>query len=66
MLVLLVEHVMSYIFGILKTIDLKKNGVPNRFGIETAPREFCLRIIEILVDIGIFAWIIVYVVGMTE
>jgi hypothetical protein len=59
-ILLLVEHVMSYCFGIFRDYEIEKNGKPNKFGIEYAPTEFCLRIFEILVDFGLFVFIAIY------
>lgn len=59
MYVLMAEHILSYLFGIFRNYDIDKNGKKNKRGIESAPRESALRIIEIVVDMGISVWILV-------
>jgi hypothetical protein len=39
MLVLMAEHIISYILGIVKDWDLKKHGEPNQYGILEAKFE---------------------------
>jgi len=58
MYILLGEHVMSYSFGIFREFDVKKNGVANNWGIESAKRESCLRVLEIIVDLILFVFIL--------
>lgn len=47
------EHIMAYLFDIFRSYDIKKNGRTNRFGIEHAPKETLLRILEVLIDLFI-------------
>jgi len=58
MIVLLTEHIVSYLFGIFRDFEIKKNGKPNKYGIESAPIEFRLRIIEVIADLIIFIFIL--------
>mmetsp|Transcript_39558 Transcript_39558/g.60445 ORF Transcript_39558/g.60445 Transcript_39558/m.60445 type:complete len:423 (-) Transcript_39558:1026-2294(-) len=64
--VLLLEHVMSYLFGIFRNYELKKVGQPNKYGIDSAPIESKLRFIEVAIDFLIFALIILHMVSMTS
>lgn len=64
-LILLGEHIMSYFFGMFRSWELKNKGEPNSYGIETAPIEKVLRIIEILVDLVIFVFVILHLSDMT-
>jgi len=41
-----------------KYFEIKKNGKPNKYGIESAPIEFRLRIIEVIADLIIFIFIL--------
>ena len=66
MIVLLVEHVMSYTFGIYRDYELKHKGTPNKYGITTAPCESRLRYIEIFVDFVIFVIVFIHKFGLTE
>jgi hypothetical protein len=56
--ILLGEHIMSYLFGVFRNFDLKLNGKINEKGITSAPREKNLRILEIIIDLGISAYIL--------
>jgi hypothetical protein len=58
MYVFLCEHCMVYLFGIFREYDLKHNGVSNKWGIETAPKEFFLKIFESIVDVLLFVVVI--------
>lgn len=58
MMVLLVEHICSYLFGIFRNIDIKKNGKPNKYGIDSAPNELRLKILELFADLFIFILIL--------
>jgi hypothetical protein len=66
MYVLLGEHIMAYMFDIYRKYELKKHGKANRFGIEQAPIETCLRIIEIVIDVIIFIMVIIHFNSMTK
>jgi len=66
MYVLLAEHLMAYIFDIYRKYELKKHGKANRFGIEQAPIETCLRIVELVVDVIIFIMVIMHFNFMTK
>jgi len=57
-MVLLAEHIFSYLFGIFRDYEIKKKGKPNKYGIESAPIEFRLRILELLADLIIFIFIL--------
>tara|TARA_B110000285_G_C15009761_1_gene555790 strand:+ start:731 stop:1069 length:339 start_codon:yes stop_codon:yes gene_type:complete len=57
-MVLLTEHIFSYLFGIWRDYEIKKKGKPNKYGIESAPIEFRMRIIEVLADLVIFIFIL--------
>ena len=57
-MVLLTEHIFSYLFGIYRDYEIKKKGKPNKYGIESAPIEFKMRIIEVLADLVIFIFIL--------
>ena len=58
MIVLLTEHIFSYLFGIFRDYEIKKKGKPNKYGIESAPIEYKLRILEVVVDLTIFIFIL--------
>lgn len=66
MYILLGEHLMAYIFDIYRKYELKKHGKANRFGIEQAPIETCLRIVEIVIDVIIFIMVILHFNSMTK
>ena len=66
MYILIGEHIVSYLFGIFRDYDLMKNGEPNKYGIEFAPKESCMRIIEIIFDLAIFIWCAVYIIGLSK
>jgi len=66
LLVLLVEHIFSYFFGIFRNREIDQHGKPNSYGIEYAPKEFCLRVFEIILDLAIFVWITLYLVGISQ
>lgn len=59
------EHIMSYCFGMYRDNELKKRGVSNDHGVESAPCESKLRWIEIFVDFTIFGGVIFYVMTLT-
>lgn len=56
---------MSYCFGMYRDNELKKRGVSNDHGVESAPCESKLRWIEIFVDFTIFGGVIFYVMTLT-
>jgi hypothetical protein len=56
--VFLGEHLTVYLFGIFREHDLKHNGTSNKYGIETAPKEFCLKIFEVVFDVLLFVVVI--------
>ena len=58
MYIFLGEHVMVYLFGIFRTYDLRHNGKSNKFGIEYASRESCLKIFEVIFDLILFIVVI--------
>ena len=58
MIVLLTEHIFSYLFGIFRDYEIKKRGKPNKYGIESAPMEFRLRVLEVIADLIIFIFIL--------
>ena len=64
MIILLVEHVMSYSFGMYRDYELKHKGTPNKYGITTAPCESKLRYIEILVDFVIFVIVFIHMFAL--
>lgn len=66
MYVLMAEHVLSYLFGLFREYDIKNNGQKNKYGIESAQSESLLRIFEIIVDLGISAWILVVMLGQDK
>ena len=66
MMVLLVEHICSYLFGIFRNIDIKKNGKPNKYGIDSAPIETKLRMIELVADLIIFILILNHFTALTS
>jgi hypothetical protein len=63
MYVLIAEHVLSYLFGMFRDYDIKHNGKKDRHGIESAQREGILRILEVIIDIGIAAWIMISMIS---
>ena len=65
MIILLIEHIMSYSFGIYRDYELKNKGTTNKFGIVTAPCESKLRYIEILVDFVIFVLVFLHMFVLT-
>lgn len=56
---------MSYSFGMFRDYELKNKGKPNKYGVETAPCESILRMVEIFVDFTIFGCVIFYVLTLT-
>jgi hypothetical protein len=60
------EHIGSYLFGLFRDYDIQRNGVANRFGIETAPKESALRYIEIIFDFGLFVVIFMHLREQTS
>ena len=62
----LMEHIMSYTFGIFRTYELALRGESNDQGVESAPIETILRYIEITVDFIIFFWLIVHFIHMSK
>lgn len=65
MFIFLAEHIMSYIFGHYRAFEIKHLGKPDDSGIEFAPCEKKLRVIEVIVDIGIFGVAIYHLSCMT-
>jgi hypothetical protein len=61
----LLEHVMSYTFGIFRNYELDLRGEPNDNGIESAPIETGLRYVEISVDFVIFTFVILHFLHLT-
>ena len=61
----LIEHLMSYTFGIFRNYELNLRGEPNENGIESAPIETVLRYIEISVDFAIFTVVIMHFLHLT-
>ena len=59
------EHIMSYSFGMFRDKELASKGVSNKHGVESAPCESRLRVVEIVVDFTIFAAVIFYVLILT-
>jgi len=66
MWILLGEHIMAYCFDIYRKYELKHHGKANRFGIEQAPIETCLRITEFVIDLIIFIMVIIHFNSMTK
>ena len=66
MIVLLTEHIVSYLFGIFRDFEIKKNGKPNKYGIESAPIEFRLRVIEVIADLIIFIFILNHFTSLNQ
>tara|TARA_B110000285_G_scaffold149011_1_gene166330 strand:- start:1029 stop:2306 length:1278 start_codon:yes stop_codon:yes gene_type:complete len=58
--ILLGEHIVSYLFSLYRSWELKTKGVTNSYGIETAPCESYMRYFEIFVDFIIFGAVIFY------
>lgn len=56
--ILIAEHTLSMMFGWFRDYDIKHNGEKDRYGIENAPREKQLQFLEVVMDVGISAWII--------
>lgn len=56
---------MSYSFGLYRDNELKNKGVSNEYGVESAPCESRLRMIEIFIDFTIFGGVIFYVMTLT-
>jgi hypothetical protein len=59
------EHIMSYSFGMYRDKELKRCGISNKYGVESAPCETRLRFIEIFIDFTIFGLVIFYVLTLT-
>lgn len=57
---------MSYIFSQFREWEISKYGQTNKFGIEYAPKEFCLRIFEILADFAIFVVTVIHFSNISE
>lgn len=66
MFVLIGEHLFSYLFGIFREYDLQHNGEKNKHGIESAPREKRMRVLEVIVDVTISIWILVSMLSQTN
>ena len=66
MYILLGEHIMAYCFDIYRKYELKDKGKANKFGIEQAPVETCLRLVEIVIDLIIFIMVIIHFNSMTK
>ena len=47
---LLLEHIFSYIFGIIRERDIRVNGKPDQRGVYRAILEQNLQTIEIFID----------------
>lgn len=62
----LAEHIMSYIFGIIRTSELTHGGTPNKYGIESAPIESKLRWVEVIVDMTIFGVTLYHLATLTK
>jgi hypothetical protein len=56
---------MSYIFGHYRAFEIKHLGKPDEHGIEFAPCEKKLRVIEVIVDVCIFGVAIYHLSCMT-
>ena len=63
--VLLFEHIMSYSFGMYRDHELKKYGVPNKYGITTAPCESRMRYVEVIVDFLIFIFVYIHILSLS-
>lgn len=57
---------MSYLFGMYRDYELKKDGKPNKYGITIASCESKLRYIEIVVDLLIFVYVIIHLVAISK
>lgn len=57
---------MSYSFSVFREWEISHYGQTNKFGIEYAPKEFCLRIFEILADFGIFIFTVIHFTNITN
>ena len=66
MIVLLSEHILSYLFGIFRDYEIKRHGKPNKYGIESAPIEFRLRCLEVIGDLIIFIFILNHFTSLNE
>ena len=66
--ILLVEHVISYIFCYYRKWEIDHQDKLNlsSWGNEYGPKEYCLRIFEMILDILIFAFIALTLNGLTE
>lgn len=60
MIILLAEHVVSYLFNIYRNYEIKKYGYTNKYGVHQAPVESKLRVFEIILDIFIAVYIVVF------
>lgn len=60
MIVLLVEHIVAYMFNIYRNWELKRHGTPNTLGIETAPCESRLKMFEIIADFVIIVVVLIH------
>ena len=65
-MILLAEHILSYLFGLFRNWEIKKKGKPNKYGIESAPIEFRLRCLELLADLIIFIFILNHFTDLTS
>jgi len=62
MIVLLVEHIIAYLFNVYRTWELKRYGTPTTLGIETAPCESRLKLLEIVADFVIILVVLIHFV----
>lgn len=60
------EHIMSYIFGAYRKFEIQHLGEPDDRGIERAPVEKKLSIIELIVDCVIFGGSIYHLTTKTS
>lgn len=60
MIILLVEHIIAYLFNIYRNWELKNYGKPTTLGIVTAPCESKLKLLEIIVDFVIIVVVLIH------
>ena len=60
MIILLIEHIVAYLFNIYRNWELKKRGTPTTLGIETAPCESRLKLLEIVADFVIIVVVLIH------
>ena len=60
MIILLVEHLIAYLFNIYRNWELKNYGKPTTLGIITAPCESKLKLLEIIVDFVIIVVVMIH------